>query len=807
MKLKFYQRVIRQVVVFIVLIFMSTTISEAQTYLYFQDSPSTEFYDYSWMELTAPSELERKNTDLRKFPVESVITAQQGVNSLRLKWRSNSGGSWLAIAAGDGWNDNDISAADKLIFWLQSVEGISKADLPNVFMEDVSNKKSNFHSLRDYSDDLVAGVWTKISIPMTVFLNAGDGVDFTKIKTIGFAQNASDGVEHTLLIDDMRVIVGDGTYPAVNPPAGVIATAYEYHIEVSWDFNQETFVSAYQIERSLDGGLNFTTIKVLDDEERIYIDWVKDLGETVEASYRVKAINEGNETSDPSSVVTATTSSMTDDELLDMVQKYTFRYFWDFAHEASGMSRERNTSGNVVTSGGSGFGIMSIPVGIERGFITREEGVERVLKILNFLSAADRFHGAWSHWINGNTGVVIPFSPNDNGGDIVETSFMAQGLLTIRQYFNGESADEQQIVQLATELWEGIEWDWYRKNASSSIYWHWSSDLAWTMNMKVSGWNEAAIVYLLAIASPTYSVPSSLWETGWVGNNYANIRTIYDHKLYVGADYGGPMFFAHYSFLGFDPRDKADKYANYFDQNRNQSLVQQAYSIDNPKGFEGYSAESWGLTASDDPAGYLAHEPNSSRDNGTISPTAALSSFPYTPEESMLALKHFYRNLGEDLWGWMGFKDAFNESRDWVASSYLAIDQGPIILMIENYRTQLLWDNFMSNSEIQPMMDAIGFSYLPSSTENLKLKTKLSVFPNPSSSVVRINFLLDYNTKLDLDIYDLRGRKVFSLISDELYESGEHAIEFNASSFEPGIYFAKMRSGKEEFESLKIVIQ
>lgn len=498
---------------------------------------------------------------------------------------------------------------------------------------------------------------------------------------------------------------------------------------------------------------------------------------------------------------------MTDDQLLDMVQKYTFRYFWDFAHEASGMSRERNTSGNTVTSGGSGFGIMAIPVGIERGFITREEGVLRVLKILNFLSAADRFHGAWSHWINGNTGAVIPFSPNDNGGDIVETSFMAQGLLTIRQYFNGESTDEQQIVQLATELWEGIEWDWYRREASSSIYWHWSPDLAWTMNMKVSGWNEAAIVYLLAIASPTYSVPASLWETGWVGNNYSNTRTIYGNQLFVGWDYGGPMFFAHYSFLGFDPRDKADKYANYFDQNRNQSLVQQAYSIDNPKGFEGYSAEAWGLTASDDPDGYLAHEPNSSRDNGTISPTAALSSFPYTPEESMLALKHFYRNLGEDLWDWMGFKDAYNESRNWVASSYLAIDQGPIILMIENYRTQLLWDNFMANSEIQPMMDAIGFSYLPNSTEKLKLKTKLSVFPNPSSSILKINFFLNNSAEVYLDIYDLRGKKVYSLISNEIYGQGEHSIELNLSYLEQGIYLAKMKSSIEEFETIKIIIQ
>jgi hypothetical protein len=782
--------------------------SQAQTYLYFQDSPDADFYDYSWMELSPPSELERKGEpDLRKFPVESVLSPQQGVNSLRLKWRSVTGGNWLAIAAGSGWTAHDISKTDSLVFWVQSIEGISAADLPKVFMEDVTNRKSTFIPVSEWSDNLTAGNWIRIVIPMTHFLTSGDDVDYTKIKTLGFAQDASDGNEHTLLIDNMRVNEGNGLFPPVSAPQEVMASGYECHIEVSWDLNQETGVIGYKIERSLDDGLNYVPVYQADANTSIYIDWVKDLGDNVEADYRVMALNGGNEPSPPSTVVSASTRTLSDGELLDMVQQYTFRYFWDFAHEESGMARERNTSGNTVTSGGSGFGIMTIPVGIERGYITREQGITRTLKILNFLSTADRFHGAWSHWIHGNTGKVIPFSTKDNGGDIVETSFMAQGLLAIRQYFNGESAEEQQIVQMATDLWEGIEWDWYRRDGTNSIYWHWSPTYNWDMNMTVSGWNEAAIVYLLAIASPTHGVPADMWSTGWARNsNYTNGKSYYGHPLYVGKDYGGPLFFAHYSFLGFDPGDKSDGYANYFDQNRNHSLIQQAYCADNPKGFKGYSMECWGLTASDDPDGYLAHEPNSSRDNGTITPTAALSSFPYTPGESMLALKHIYRNLGDKTWGWMGFKDAFNEHRNWYADSYLAIDQGPIILMIENHRSRLLWDLFMSNPEIQPMMDAIGFYYSPNSVKEYDTESFLSVYPNPSAGHFQVVMNLETLAEVQMDLFTVTGQKVHTLLQKKELDPGRYSFEIEQDGLVPGVYIATTIINKHRTETIKIII-
>jgi hypothetical protein len=779
-----------------------------QTHLYFQDSENPDYYEYSWMEVVEPSELERMQPpELRRFPVESVIPALQGVNSLRLQWRSADGGNWFAIAAGTGWQERDISNTDTMSFWLQSPEGIDSLFLPHVFVEDITNRKSIFIPVSEWSDDLAAGVWTRITIPMGLFLNSGDGVDYTVIKTIGFAQDSADGAEHTLLIDDMRIFRGDGTFPPVDPPDDITATPYEKHIEISWEPTHNPDVAGYQVERSLDGGVTFEPVQLLDSSRYICVDWVGDLGDSVQASYRVASLNAANEPSDPSDTVTATTFAMTDEELLDMVQLYTFRYFWDFAHPVSGLSRERNTSGNTVTSGGSGFGLMAIPVGIERGYITREEGADRVHKILDFLEAADRFHGAWSHWLNGITGDVIPFSTFDNGGDIAETAYMAQGLLTIRQYFDGNSEAEQQIAQKATTLWEEIEWDWYRRDNSPAIYWHWSPGYEWQMNMRVTGWNEAAIVYLLAVASPTYGVPASLWHTGWAGSpGYVNGESFYGHELYVGPDWGGPLFFAHYSFLGFDPRNKADSYANYFEQNRNHSLIQQAYGEDNPKGFAGYSAESWGLTASDDPDGYMAHEPHSTRDNGTITPSAALSSFPYTPEASMLALKHFYREQGKRIWDWMGFKDAFNLERNWFADSYLAIDQGPIILMIENHRSGLLWDLFMANPEIMPMMDSIGFHESASSSVTDPLPAgELHVYPNPSGGEVHINFRIAEKGNAELSVWTLDGVKVRTLLSQDRIPAGEHHYAVGPGILKPGAYLVMLSSGGRPVAAEKII--
>lgn len=404
---------------------------------------------------------------------------------------------------------------------------------------------------------------------------------------------------------------------------------------------------------------------------------------------------------------------ITDEELLTTVQEATFNYFWDFGHPVSGLARERNSSGDVVTIGGSGFGLMSILVGIERGFITRQQGVERLEKIINFLNEdADRFHGVWSHWLNGSSGDAIAFSTKDNGADLVETAFMAQGLIAVRQYLNEVDLAESLLITTINEMLDEIEWDWFTKNGEDVLYWHWSPTYDWDMNMQIRGYNEALIVYVLAASSENFGIDPDVYHNGWARSGaIGNGNTFYGYELPVGYDRGGPLFFAHYSFLGLDPRNLSDTYADYWTQNRNHTLINRAYCVENPKNYVGYNEGSWGLTASDEPNGYSAHEPTYARDNGTITPTAALSSIPYTPEESMEALRHFYYVLGDKLWGEYGFYDAYNPSQGWWANSYLAIDQGPIVVMIENYRTGLIWDLFMSAPEVQSALDTLGFTY------------------------------------------------------------------------------------------------
>lgn len=398
-----------------------------------------------------------------------------------------------------------------------------------------------------------------------------------------------------------------------------------------------------------------------------------------------------------------------DEELLDLVQKQTFNYFWDFGHPVSGMARERTTSSHTVTSGGTGFGIMAMIVAAERGFITRGQAAQRVLKIANFLDLkCEKYHGAFAHWIHGETGAILPFSTKDNGADIVETALLFQGLLTARQYFNDQSATEQQINEIITRLWENIDWTWFQKNGENTLYWHWSPEFGWDMNLKVSGWNESLITYVLAASSPTHSIKKEVYDKGWtLDGRFVNGKNFYGIKLPLGVDYGGPLFLSQYSFLGINPKNLTDEYANYWEQNRNHTLINYQHSVNNPKGYAGYSNECWGLTASDGDKGYSAHSP--SNDKGVIAPTAALSAMPYTPEESMKALHFFYYKLGDKLWSEYGFYDAFNLSAQWFDNQHIAIDQGTIIIMIENHRSELLWKLFMSIPEIKSGMKKLGF--------------------------------------------------------------------------------------------------
>lgn len=548
-------------------------------------------------------------------------------------------------------------------------------------------------------------------------------------------------------------------------PTGLLATAYDHHIELNWDQSPEPGLSGYRIYGKPAGTEQFTFLGSRSVVDTRFIHFTGQWD--AEWIYRITAVKAGLESA-PSAESGATTFRMTDEQLLDMVQAYTFRYFWEFAHPVSGLARERNTT-DIVTTGGSGFGIMAIIVGAERGFVSYDQALTRMNKITDFLLAAPRFRGAFAHWMNGATGAVVPFSSLDNGGDLVETAFLIQGLLCARQYFTGDSPAEVALREKITTLWEDVNWNFYRKQVGNVLYWHWSPEHQFAINLPIRGFNETHIVYLLAVAAPdpAHDIPPSLYHSGWAGGNYPDEGLYYGYPLSVGPAYGGPLFFAHYSYLGFDPRGRADAYANYFVRNTHHALIHRMHAIVNPYNREGYGADCWGLTASDDPfVGYLAHEPRSSNlDNGTIAPTAALASMPYTPEYSMDALKYFYRELGEELWGPYGFYDAFNPGAGWFADSYLAIDQGPIIGMIENYRTGLLWDLFMANPEIEPALTAVGF--VPDTTTidtRYRLPAALQepplLYPNPAATTARVALTLTRPALLSWQVTDATGRTV-----------------------------------------------
>ncbi|HSR37900.1 MAG TPA: glucoamylase family protein [Phnomibacter sp.] len=407
---------------------------------------------------------------------------------------------------------------------------------------------------------------------------------------------------------------------------------------------------------------------------------------------------------------------LSDEQLLDLVQRQTIRYFWDFAHPVSGLARERSNvaydyGDEVVTTGGTGFGVMALIVGVDRGWLPRDTVAKHLLKMVKFLAKADSYHGVFPHWLNGATGKTIPFSRKDDGADLVETSYLFQGLLCVRQYFNADNNTERELRNRINWLWNDIEWNWHTHGGQEVLYWHWSPNNGWSMNFPVRGFNECLIMYVLAASTPNeqYDVSPSVYHRGWAQSDFfKNGKEFYGIKLPLGFDYGGPLFFSQYSFLGLNPKGLKDRYADYWEQNKNHTLINREHCIRNPKGYKGYSANCWGLTASDTYNGYAAHSPT--EDLGTISPTAALSAFPYTPEYSMQALKHFYFNLGDKIWSEYGFTDAFNETKGWYAKSHLAIDQGPIVVMIENHRSGLLWKLFMAIPEVQNGLKRLGFS-------------------------------------------------------------------------------------------------
>ncbi len=644
--------------------------------------PDGSWY-YSHSYLVAPSELDQADG---KLPVDAnhYLTPP---NALRLKWRSVTGGDWSVTLDVRARYGKVEFAGSTLRMWCYTEEPISPEQSPRIMLSDSNGHGTPAIPLFNARNALPGGKWVQLELPFGSFVGImKDTQDYSfdsqKLERITIFQGRDDGKPHTVFIDE--ITIGDpppSVTKAPSAPSGLGAKGYDRHVDLTWAPVQDPELQFYKIYRSLDG-MTFTPLATQRGDRTRFEDFLGESGKT--ASYKVSAVNSSYKESPLSEEIRASTRAMTDDELLTMVQEACFRYYWEATHPDAGMAIEILPGDkNLVALGSSGFGIMALVVGVERGFISREQGVERMQKITRFLSTADRFHGVWPHFLDGRTGKVIPyFGKYDDGGDLVETAFLMQGLLVARKYFNRDTPQEAVVRSTITNFWNSVEWDWYRKGPDPNfLYWHWSPDAGFYIHHPLVGWNETMIIYLLAIASPTHAVPASLYHSGWAGqsetavayrqgwgrttqgDHYTNGNTYFGHKLEVGVGNGGELFFTHYSFLAFDPHGRRDKYTNYFQNNRNIALISHDYSIENPRHFKGYGDNAWGRSAGVNSAG---GRPLPRDDNGTLTCTAALASFPYTPEESMKALKHFYRDLGGKLWGNYGFRDGYNESENWL---------------------------------------------------------------------------------------------------------------------------------------------
>ena len=427
--------------------------------------------------------------------------------------------------------------------------------------------------------------------------------------------------------------------------------------------------------------------------------------------------------------------NLSDTALLEVVERQTFRFFWHDAHPVSGLALERSNTvlaehywdfineawdepnfsktkfgPDACAIGGTGFGIMSTIIAVERKWIGRDTAVRRLIKIADFLINADCFHGIYPHFMDGRTGKTIKFDRLDDAADLVETSYLLMGFLCAKEYFKSNDPREVYLRKRVDQMWGAANWNWHT-NGQDKLYWHWSPNNGFDMNFPIWGWNECLITYIMAASSPNHAISKDVYNGSWVGSGgFKNGKTYYGYVLPLGNyDKGGPLFFEQYTFQGIDPNGLKDSLGiDYFEQVRNHTLINRAYCMENPKKFEGYAENCWGLTAGDSYKGYVAHCPEV--DLGVIQPTAAISSMPYTPKESMQALRHFYYDLGDKIWSQYGFVDGFSIHHNWYAKSHLAIDQGPIVVMIENYRTGLIWKLFMNIPDIQNGLKKLGFT-------------------------------------------------------------------------------------------------
>jgi hypothetical protein len=494
---------------------------------------------------------------------------------------------------------------------------------------------------------------------------------------------------------------------AMAVPTGLVQRVGDRSIILHWDPVVDSRLAGYHVYRiSSETGPSEQHRVTLATNH--FVDFEVENGSTYR--YRVRAVDTAGRESRDSETISVTPHVLDDEAFLDLVQHTAFDYFWYEANPLNGLIKDRSSDPSLSSITAVGFGLSALTVGIDRGWISREVARTRVLTTLTFLwnsphgpgADATGYNGFYYHFLDMQTGRRVPGSELST----IDTALLLGGVLHVQQYFDQPDPIEAEIRALADALYRRVDWPWMQVR-SAKICHGWKPETGF-LPYDWGGYNEAMILYLLALGSPTFPISPDAW-TAWT-SSYA-WQTHYGQAFVTFP----PLFGHQYSHVWIDFRGIQDAYMrdkglDYFENSRRATLANRAFAIANPHGWADYGENVWGLTASDIPSSYRARgAPPDQSDDGTITPTAAGGSFAFTPHESLAALRHMYATYRMQIWGPYGFKDAFNPSMKWFARDYLGIDQGPIVLMIENSRTSRIWKVFMHHVAIQHGLARAGF--------------------------------------------------------------------------------------------------
>jgi hypothetical protein len=533
-------------------------------------------------------------------------------------------------------------------------------------------------------------------------LRHSDGNRFTLSRSVFSAKNQADFDNWKASAQDLRYGLRDGE--------SIRALPRQLRVDLIWSPGK---LPHYEVARAAQANGPWEVLPNPTPEFHLYSDYIGEAGQ--QYFYRVRNVRLSKagqvvDSGDWSDVVSAVSLPFERNGFVSEVQEAAVRFYFEEAHPVSGLSQEGAPGwGDTSAVGSTGMGMANIIVGVHRGFVTREQGVALALKMLRFLDQKTETQaGAFAHWMDGTTGAARKFGSNGTAADLVETSFLIQGAILLREYFNGSSAEEREIGAIATRLAAEVQWPQFMVDQPTGpvMMWHWDSVVG-PGELPIRGFHEGMMPYILGIGSQTYPIPAKSFYTGWYHPQHqlGTTRTDFGIEHGLGRGIGWPLFFAHYSHIGFDPRVIRYKGKTYFEHFVDATKVHEAYARSRASEFKGYDTV-WGLAASTSPDGYKAHRPGKD-DSGTIATTAALSSMPYLPDAVLNCMESMYLDYGSRIWGCYGFYNAFNPTRDWVGEKYIGIELGPIAPMIENHRSGLLWRLFMQAPEVQRALERL----------------------------------------------------------------------------------------------------